>query len=208
MTYDEFKPAVVASSTYLTSDMERRDEAVALQSRIDVTKGGTGLDSNQCAYCLKRNNRWRESRSYLNGKLPAERPPGMSPTRKFPPPPKTGRSNNKRKDGPRAFMAMKAVRSRRRANCRKIFSKYPCSRRPTVTAVSTICDTGANVYMTPCQEDLRNTRTVNRRCTFGNKGQLQALAMGEMPLHVKLRAPIKVTLKDVLWTPGLYLADC
>ena len=68
--------------------------------------------------------------------------------------------------------------------------------------------TRANVHMTPWKEDLRNTRTVNRRCTFGNKGQLQALAMGEMPLHVKLRAPIKVTLKDVLWTPGLYLADC
>ena len=82
ITYDELKRAVVAS-TYLTSDMERRDEAVAFQSRTDGTKAGTGLDSNQCAYCLKRNHRCRECRSNLNGKPPAERPPGMSPARKL-----------------------------------------------------------------------------------------------------------------------------
>ena len=66
--------------------------------------------------------------------------------------------------------------------------------------------TRANVHMTPWKEDLRNTRTVNRRCTFGNKGQLQALPMGEIPLHVKVEAkeaPTKVTLKDVLWISGL-----
>ena len=80
ITYDELKRAVVAS-TYLTSDMDRRDEAVAFQSRTDCTKAGTGLDSNQFAYCLKRNHRGRECRSYLNGKPPAERPPGMSPSR-------------------------------------------------------------------------------------------------------------------------------
>ena len=55
--------------------------------------------------------------------------------------------------------------------------------------------------MTPWREDLRNTRKVNRRCTFESKGQLRALAKGEMPLHVDFHgkeAPVKVTLKDVL----------
>ena len=60
MTYDELKRAVAASSTYLTSDMEGRDEDAALQSRTDGTKAGTGLDRNQCGYRLKRNHRWRE----------------------------------------------------------------------------------------------------------------------------------------------------
>ena len=88
MTYDELKQGdVVASSTYLTSDIERRDEAVVFQPRTDGTKAGTGLDSNQCEYCLKRNHTWRECRSYINGKPPAGRPPGMSPARKFSPPP-------------------------------------------------------------------------------------------------------------------------
>ena len=74
------------------------------------------------------------------------------------------------------------------------------------TEVSIFCDSEANVYMTPWGKDLGNTRTVNRRCTFGNKGQLQALAMGQMPLHMKIQgkeAPIKVTLKGVMWIPGL-----
>ena len=72
--YDErrVKTGVVASPTYLTSDMERRDEAVSSQSRTEGTKPGTGLDINQCAHYLKRNNRWRECRSHLNGKPPVE----------------------------------------------------------------------------------------------------------------------------------------
>ena len=66
--------------------------------------------------------------------------------------------------------------------------------------------------MSECPHDSLERRsqnhayTVNRRYTFGNKGHLQALSMGEMPLHVKVQgkeAPIKVTLKDVLWIPGL-----
>ena len=68
MTYDELKRAVAASSTYLTSDMERRDEAVAFQSRTGGTKAVTGLDSNQCAYYVKRGHRWRECQTYLSGK--------------------------------------------------------------------------------------------------------------------------------------------
>ena len=38
------------------------------------------------------------------------------------------------------------------------------------TEVSIFCDSGANIPMTPLEEDLRNTRTANRRCTFGTKG--------------------------------------
>ncbi|CAM9872319.1 unnamed protein product, partial [Sphacelaria rigidula] len=81
-----------------------------------------------------------------------------------------------------------------------------CASTNSDTEVSILCDSGANVHMTPWKQDLRKTRTVNRSCTFGNKGQLQALAMGEISLHVSARgkvAPAKVTLKDVLWVPGL-----
>ena len=72
----------------------------------------------------------------------------------------------------------------------RIFEKYRevsmFTSADSHTEVSILCDLGANVHMTPWTKDLRNTRTVNRRCTIGNKGQLQALAMGEMPLHVKV----------------------
>ena len=86
----------MASSTYLTSDMEHRDEAVAFQSRTDVTEAGTELDSNLCAYCLKRSDKWRECRSYVNGKPSTERPPGIRSTRKFPPLQNGGSNQEKR----------------------------------------------------------------------------------------------------------------
>ena len=105
---------------------------------------------------FKANHRGRECRSYLNGKHPAKRPPGMSPARAFPPPPQNGRSNGRR-DRPRAFK---------------------CTSTSSDTEVSILCDSGANIHITLRKQDLNNTRTVNRSCTFGNKGQLQALAMG------------------------------
>ena len=198
MTYDELKRAVVASSAYLTPDMERRDEAVAFQLRTDGNETDLGLDSNQCAYCLQRNHRWRECRSYLNGKSPAKRPPGMSPARAFPPPPQNGRSNGRR-DRPRAFMTMNAVVEDERAVAL-------CTSTSSDAEISILCDSCANVHMTLWKQDLIETRTVDRSCTFGNKGQLQALEMGEIPLLVSVRgkeAPVEVTLEDVLWVPGL-----
>ena len=89
-----------------------------------------------------------------------------------------------------------------------------CTSTSSDAEISILCDSGANVHMTLWKQDLINTRTVNRSCTFtvnrsctfGIKGQLQALAMGEIPLHVSVRgkeAPAQVTLKDVLWVPGL-----
>ena len=71
---------------------------------------------------------------------------------------------------------------------------------------SILCDSGANVHMTPWVKDLQNTRTINRSCTFGNKGQLQGSALGEMPLRVKVKGRddlTEVTLKNVLWVPGI-----
>ena len=71
---------------------------------------------------------------------------------------------------------------------------------------SILCDSGANVHMTPWVKDLQNTRTINRSCTFGNKGQLKASALGEMPLRVKVKGKddlTEVTLKNVLWVPGI-----
>lgn len=49
VAYGELNRVVVASSTHITSGMERCDRAVASQSRSDGKKAGTGLDSNQCA---------------------------------------------------------------------------------------------------------------------------------------------------------------
>lgn len=57
MTNDELKRLVVASYMYLILDFKRRDEAVVFQSTTESTKAGIGIDSNQYAYCLKRNNR-------------------------------------------------------------------------------------------------------------------------------------------------------
>ena len=108
MTCDELKRAIVVSSTYLTSDMERRDETAAFQSRTDGTKASTGLDNNQCPYCLIPNHRWQEYRSYPNGKTRAERPPGMSTVRKFPSPQQDVKSNG-REDISRLLMAMNVV---------------------------------------------------------------------------------------------------
>lgn len=49
------------------------------------------------------------------------------------------------------------------------------------TEVSIFCNSGSNVHMTPLEKDLRNTDTVNRSCTLGDKGQLHAAAVGDMP---------------------------
>lgn len=37
------------------------------------------------------------------------------------------------------------------------------------------------------KEDPRNTCAVNRRCTHGDKGPLQVLAIGEILLHVNVQ---------------------
>ena len=74
------------------------------------------------------------------------------------------------------------------------------------TEVSILCDSGANVHMTPFITDLINKRTINRSCTFGNKAQLRAQATGDMPSKVKVRGKddqITVMLTDVLWVPGI-----
>ncbi|CAM9581103.1 unnamed protein product [Sphacelaria rigidula] len=81
-----------------------------------------------------------------------------------------------------------------------------CTSTNSDTELSILCDSGANVHMTPWKQDPSNTRTIDRSCTFGNKGQLQALTLGEIPLHVNARGKVasaKATLKDVLWVPGL-----
>lgn len=44
MACDGLNQAATASSTYLTSGMERRDKAVTLHSTTDGTKAGIGLD--------------------------------------------------------------------------------------------------------------------------------------------------------------------
>ena len=107
MTYDELKRAVIASSTYLTSDVQRRGKAVAFQSKID-NKVSTGLGSSQCAYCLMQKHGWCECHSCLIGETPAERLLGMGSARKLPPPPSNTRSKGKR-DGRGAFTAMKVA---------------------------------------------------------------------------------------------------
>ena len=47
-----------------------------------------------------------------------------------------------------------------------------------------LIDSGANTHMTPWLTDLTAPRTVNRSCTFGNKAQLRAPAMGEISLSL------------------------
>ena len=72
--------------------------------------------------------------------------------------------------------------------------------------VTFLCDSGANVHMTPWLTDLEAPRSVNRSCTFGNKGQLRAPAQGEILLHNVEHSkgpPLTITLKDVLRVPGL-----
>ncbi|CAN0470183.1 unnamed protein product, partial [Discosporangium mesarthrocarpum] len=72
-------------------------------------------------------------------------------------------------------------------------------------AVSLLCDSGANVHLTPRLEDLTSPRTVNRTCTFGNKGKLEAKAVGEMALEVTddKAKTTSLMLQGVLWVPGL-----
>ena len=64
--------------------------------------------------------------------------------------------------------------------------------------------------MNPFITDLINKRTINRSCTFGNKAQLRAPAMGDIPIKVKVRGKddqITVILKDMLWVPGYPVDD-
>ncbi|CAN0510724.1 unnamed protein product, partial [Discosporangium mesarthrocarpum] len=59
--------------------------------------------------------------------------------------------------------------------------------------------------MTPVFRDLTSPQTVNRTCTFGNKGQLQARAKETMELETKGVGGkrISLQLKNVLWVTGL-----
>ena len=81
-----------------------------------------------------------------------------------------------------------------------------CASTNSREEVPMLCDSEANVHMTPWKKDIRGTCTVNRSYTLRNKGELQALAMGEISLHMSGRskeAPVKVTLKDILGVSGL-----
>ena len=157
MTYEELKRAIKASSSYLTSELERRQEAMAFQA-TDSHRSAPKLDSNQCAYCLKRNHRWRQCRRYISGKPPAKRPAGMAPPRNFPPP---ENAHGDTKDG-RAFMAFTV-------STEEIGGEVMLASSSSTEQISFLCDSGANVHMTPWLEDLSNTRTINRSCTFGNR---------------------------------------
>ncbi|CAN0487388.1 unnamed protein product, partial [Discosporangium mesarthrocarpum] len=71
--------------------------------------------------------------------------------------------------------------------------------------ITLLCDSSANVHMTPVFRDLTSPQTVNRTCTFGNKGQLQARVKGTMELETKGVGGKRTSLqlKNVLWVPGL-----
>lgn len=122
--------------------MERCDEAVMFQSRIDGNEAGAELNCNQYRYCSKQNHiRW-ECPSYLEGKPPAERPPGMSTARKLSSSPQNGRGDEK-KERSRAFMTMSVV-----VEDQEVFEKYRGAFVFTSayrhTQVSVPCDSGAN----------------------------------------------------------------
>ena len=78
-----------------------------------------------------------------------------------------------------AFMAMNVV-----VEDERILDQYRKMPMKNVgdsyTDVSILCDSGTNFRIIPLKDDLGNTRTFNGSCRFGNEGQLQALAMGEM----------------------------
>lgn len=63
------------------------------------------------------------------------------------------------------------------------------------TGVSILSDAETTAHVTPLKEVLRNTHTVNRSCTFGNKGQL-VLPKGR-------EAPLNVTLVEIRQIAGL-----
>ncbi|CAN0064261.1 unnamed protein product [Choristocarpus tenellus] len=68
-----------------------------------------------------------------------------------------------------------------------------------------LCESRANVHLTPDREDLVSTRPTKRTDTFGNNGKLKAKETGDMVLMVTVKnsKPTRVVLKDVLWVPGL-----
>ncbi|CAM9301239.1 unnamed protein product, partial [Discosporangium mesarthrocarpum] len=70
--------------------------------------------------------------------------------------------------------------------------------------ITLLCDSGANVRITPMLKDLTAPHPVDRTCTFGNKGQLQARAMGTMELESDgtVGKTTSLALKNVLWVPG------
>lgn len=60
----------------------------------------------------------------------------------------------------------------------------------------------------PCLPKMRALQEHRQSSPFGNKGQLQALAMGEVSSDADIRGketPAKVTSKDVFWVPELPL---
>ncbi|CAN0454030.1 unnamed protein product [Discosporangium mesarthrocarpum] len=65
-----------------------------------------------------------------------------------------------------------------------------------------LCDSGANVHITPYLEDLTNPKETTGTCTFGNKGKLAALAEEYLSLWISSqRGSAQLTLKDMLFIP-------
>ncbi|CAM9449163.1 unnamed protein product [Choristocarpus tenellus] len=181
ISYEERKRAIISSTTYLHSGQDGHDGVLAMHGNVRnghawKARGsaGSGLNPNQCAYCLKMNHQRRKCHSYLNGEPPATRPPGMAPARTFLPPPTGGSSNKVDGNQARSFSTFK-VTADEEVNKSAVFNSS------SGRQVDILCDSGANVHLTPDHEDLISTK---RTCTFGNNGKLEAAPDHQEPSSI------------------------
>lgn len=68
--------------------------------------------------------------------------------------------------------------------------------------ISNYCYSRAKAHMSPFISDLTKKRMINRSCTYGNKAQLRALAVEDVPIEANVRGKDKsmaFILKDVCY---------
>lgn len=87
--YEDIKRATIASTKHMGIGVgtEQTHGTVAYKTTARSAGHERKPKANRCAYCLKRNHRWRQCDSYLGRKPPVNRLKGMERARDFPPPP-------------------------------------------------------------------------------------------------------------------------
>lgn len=220
LDYEMLKRSIIAAASFETFENQEKQLTLAMsaiggrlkqatnhasRASHQSSSPSTKLQPDQCAFCLKKNHRWRECRHYLNGGRPAQRPSSMQQP-DFPPPPAraAGRSQQGR--------SQQGVPSSNNGESRSFLALNAYGQQsgdspavPIHTNKSTwIIDSGANMHMTPDSSCMINCRPTTSSSTFGDGKKVHAEQVGDVVLDVDSdHGATTIVLQDVLHIPSL-----
>jgi len=213
LDYEMLKRSIISAASFERVENQERQSTLAMHAdgrktnikagRIARAQQNTStpkLQPDQCAFCLKRNHKWRECRHYLNGGRPAQRPASMQQPN-FPPPPNRKASYPQHAPTPnnsegRSFLALNANGHES--------TRYVQAPATKIGDSVWVIDSGANMHMTPDCSCMVNCRPTKSSCTFGDGQKVQAEQIGEVVLQVvSVCGPTTIVLQDVLHIPSL-----